>query len=183
MVPALVAVLATLLIEFFAKPYLEVRKERLLRAARRRWELVEAIRALEERIHLLGFLVGEGAADLLTIEKVIADLARDIDRAEELSIGLEEELPDPIVLEMYAATGFYGSTVDRLRASSRHPEEDRNLRIQLGTQGRGEDLRTARHLSPHTKVEGAPPAEACEARRGRAGRASSTRGRARALID
>ena len=124
-VPALVAVLVTLLIEFFAKPYLEVRKERLLRAARRRWEMVEAIRALEERIHLLGFLVGEGAADLLTIEKVIADLARDIDRAEELSIGLEEELPDPIVLEMYAATGFYGSTVDRLRASSRHPEEDR----------------------------------------------------------
>ena len=40
-VPALVAVLVTLLIEFFAKPYLEVRKERLLRAARRRWELVE----------------------------------------------------------------------------------------------------------------------------------------------
>jgi hypothetical protein len=124
-VPALVAALVTLLLEFFAKPYLEVRKERLLRAARRRWELVEAIQAVEERAHLLGFMVGEGEADLLTVEKLIEDLARDIDRAEELSTGLEEQLPDPIVSEMYFATGFYWSTMDRLRACSRLPEEDR----------------------------------------------------------
>jgi hypothetical protein len=122
-IPALVAALVALLIELLAKPHLEVRKERLMRAARRGWELAEAFRAVDVRLETLAWLARQEKATLATIEKGIIDLGREVDEVEQLAPTVE--LPEPMRAVVDYGIGFFMAVMDELRSKAALAEDER----------------------------------------------------------
>lgn len=59
LVSALVAGAVTILIELLAKPYTELRKDRLLRSSRERDEAIQSLTAYSTRVKYLNYMAGE----------------------------------------------------------------------------------------------------------------------------
>jgi hypothetical protein len=83
-VPAIVAGVVALAIEYAAKPALEARKERVLRTQRSLWELRDGLITLTDRLDTLDYWIRSGDIDVAAVERDIHSVREELRRVEAL---------------------------------------------------------------------------------------------------
>jgi hypothetical protein len=113
-VPAVVAAAVALLIEYAAKPSIEARKERVLRARRALWELRDALVVLDERLSALEYATRQslGEEDLASFEREIDVARQQLWLAEDLGARAAHQLPAAIWSELSFAHGRHRAMFD-----------------------------------------------------------------------
>ena len=124
LVSALVAAIVTLMIEYLAKPTLEVRKERILLRHRQSWELLRALRVLitHLRWRLLALRATPHSAGLAEAMK---SLSAELEAVGDIAISTWNEFPAEIQDLFVSAQAFYKGLFDLVlvEAPSASPDE------------------------------------------------------------
>jgi hypothetical protein len=110
-VAAIVATLVTTIIEFLAKPFFEVRKERVLAKHKAVWELERALRLFTTRLGRASLPIGlEGDSKAISdFALYLSDEAREI---ENRVVTCEGSIPKSVAGSIHYGLGFHAALVD-----------------------------------------------------------------------
>jgi hypothetical protein len=114
-VPAIVAGVVALAIEYAAKPSLEARKERVLRTQRSLWELRDGLITLTDRLDTLDYWIRSGDIDVASVERDIDSVREELGHVEALGAIASTKLPSAIWAEFSFAVGRHHSMFETPR--------------------------------------------------------------------
>jgi hypothetical protein len=132
-VPAIVAGLVTIAIEYVAKPTLEVRKARLLEQHQRRWAFLEQMSVVQARLSRLDVVTPVLTRQQLVYE--LNEMRELVKRLEDVAAQVQRDTPHEISKLVNYSLGFLRGVVEAIVAATNvHADPDTATPVLAATE-------------------------------------------------